>query len=261
MRLAVKAYNALYELALVLFRTGDIERADRYMRVTLKDAYTSHYESRYDDVILSELEIMNVLLEQQKQKRRAVLSTAIAIALLLAVAILSLLLLNGYSGRLAISRKQLSEVSKIKDNFLAIYMEKCVDYLNKVDEYRSSLRHTAKQDGPEAIMAQLRKPSFAAGEFDGLLTALDTTFLGIFPDFVDKVNMHMQEEYQLAMPQPGTLSTELRILALIKMGISKRQKIAKILNMSVTTVYSYHCNLQKHSLHPDDSFDRIIAGL
>ena len=261
MRLAVKAYNALYELALVLFRTGDIERADRYMRITLKDAYTSHYESRYDDVIRSELEIMNVLLEQQKQKRRAVLTTALAIALLLAVAILSLFLLNGYSERLAISRNKLSETSKIKDGFLAMYMEKSVDYLNKVDEYRSSLRQTARQEGHDAIMAMLRKPSFAAGEFDGLLTSLDSTFLGIFPDFVEKVNAHMQEEYQLAIPPKGTLSTELRILALIKIGISKRQKIAKILNMSVSTVYSYHCNLQKHSLHPDDSFDSVIASL
>lgn len=261
MRLAAKAYNALYELARILFKTGDIERADRYMRITLKDAYTSHYESRYEDVILSELEIMNVLLEQQKQKRRAFLTTTVAIALLLGVAILSLLLLSRYSSRLSLSRKQLSEASKIKDSFLAMYMEKCVDYLNKVDEYRSSLRHTAKQDGPGAIMAMLRKPSFAEGEFDGLLASLDSTFLGIFPDFVEKVNAHMQEEYQLAMPEKGTLSTELRILALIKIGISKRQKIAKILNMSVTTVYSYHCNLQKHSLHPDDSFDRVIAGL
>ena len=87
------------------------------------------------------------------------------------------------------------------------------------------------------------------------------TFLGIFPDFADKVNAHMQPEHQLSMPAKGVLSTELRILALIRMGISKRQRIAKVLNMSVTTVYSYHCNLQKHSLHPDSSFDSIIANL
>ena len=68
MRLGVKAYNALYELARILFRTGDIERADHYMRITLKDAYSSHYESRYEDVIRSELEIMNVLLEQEGAK-------------------------------------------------------------------------------------------------------------------------------------------------------------------------------------------------
>ena len=261
MRLSVKAYNALYELALILFRTGDIERADRYMRITLKDAYSSHYESRYDDVIQSELEIMNVLLEQQKQKRRAYFTTILAIALLLAVAVVSIFLLSRYSSRLNISRRKLSEVSKIKDNFLADYMEKCVDYLNKVDEYRSSLRRTVKQDGPDAVVAMLRRPSFADEEFDGLLVHFDSAFLGIFPDFVDKVNAEMQPEYQLEMPSKGELTTELRILALIRMGISRRKKIAKVLNMSVTTVYSYHSLLQKHSLHPGSDFDRVIGSL
>lgn len=261
MRLGVKAYNALYELARLLFKTGNIERADKYMRITLKDAYSSHYESRYEDVIRSELEVMNVLLEQQKQKKRAYYITSVSIAMLLLVAVISLVLLARYSSRLDLSRRQLSEVSRIKDSFLAMYMEKCVDYLNKVDEYRSSLRRTLKQDGASAVSAMLRQPSFAAGEFDGLLSHFDSAFLGIFPAFVDKVNEHMQPEYRLEMPAKGELSTELRILALIRMGISKRQKIAKVLNMSVTTVYSYHCNLQKHSLHPDSGFDAVIANL
>ena len=261
MRLSVKAYNALYELALILFRTGDIQRADRYMRITLKDAYASHYESRYEDVIAAELEIMNLLLAEQKEKRQAIISTTVAITLLLVVAIVSLLLLSRYSSRLSLSRKQLSEASRIKDSFLAIYMEKCVDYLNKVDEYRSSLRRSAKQGGPETVIAMLRRPSFADEEFDDLLAHFDSAFLGIFPDFVDKVNEHMQEPYRLSVLPGGALSTELRILALIRMGISKRQKIAKVLNMSVTTVYSYHSNLQKHSLHPHAGFDSIIANL
>jgi hypothetical protein len=225
------------------------------------DALSSHYKNRYNDIIHSEFEIMNALLKQQEQKKRAYLIGAAAIALLLAVALLSLLLLGLYSSRLQQSRSALSEVSSIKDGFLANYMEKCVDYLNKVDEYRSSLRKTVRHEGADAVLAMLRKPSFAAGEFSDLLSSFDSTFLGIFPDFVDKVNEQMQPEYELTMPREGTLSTELRILALIKMGIVKRQKIAKILNMSVTTVYSYHSNLQKHSLHTNASFDSIIAGL
>lgn len=261
LRVSAKAYNALYELARILFRRGDIRRADRYMRMTLEDAASSHYALRYNDIILSEFEIMNVVLKQQRNRTITLVVAILSISLVLLFALVLLFLLSRYSSRLTVSQRKLSEVSKIKDGFLANYMEKCVDYLNKVDEYRSSLRHTAKQDGPEAILAMLRKPSFAAGEFHGLLSSLDSTFLGIFPDFVDKVNGHMQEAYRLTMPEKGTLSTELRILALIKMGISKRQKIAKILNMSVSTVYSYHCNLQKHSLHPDESFDRIIASL
>ena len=261
LRVSAKAYNALYELARILFRRGDIQRADRYMRMTLEDARTSHYALRYNDIIQSEFEIMNVVLKQEKHRHYTYIVGIVSVSIMLFVALALVFLLGRYSNRLTVSQRKLSEVSSIKDGFLANYMEKCVDYLNKVDEYRSSLRRTAKEDGPDAIMAQLRKPSFAAGEFSGLLTSLDSTFLSIFPDFVDKVNTHMQEEYRLAMPQKGTLSTELRILALIKMGISKRQKIAKILNMSVTTVYSYHCNLQKHSDIPAGKFDRTIAAL
>ena len=261
LKVSAKAYNALYELARILFRSGDIKRADRYMRITLEDAYSSHYALRYNDIISSEFEIMNVVLKQERDRKIVYIVGIIIVSFMLLVAIALLLLLSRYSTKLNISGQKLNEVSKIKDGFLANYMEKCVDYLNKVDEYRSTLRHTAKQDGPGAIMAMLRKPSFAAGEFNELLASLDSTFLGIFPDFVDKVNEHMQDGYKLEMPEKGTLSTELRILALIKMGISKRQKIAKILNMSVTTVYSYHSVLQKHSLHPDDSFDKVIAGL
>lgn len=261
MRMSVKAYNSLYQLARILFREGEIERADRYMRITLNDAYAANFHSRYDDVIKSELEIMNVLLEQQHKKKRAYSMTSISIALMLILAVILLVLQSRYSTRLSISREKLSEVSKIKDSFLAIYMEKCVDYLNKVDIYRSSLRHAVKHEGAEAAIAMLRAPSFADGEFKDLLADFDSAFLGIFPDFVDKVNEHMQPEYRLQMPGKNALSTELRILALIRMGISKRSKIAKVLNMSVTTIYSYHSNLQKHSLHPDSSFDSVIAVL
>ncbi len=261
LRVSAKAYNALYELARILFRRGDIQRADRYMRITLADANSSHYALRYNDIISSEFEIMNVVLKQEQNRKIAYIVGIVAVSFMLLVAIALVLLLGHYSTELNVSGQQLNEVSKIKDGFLANYMEKCVDYLNKVDEYRSTLRHTAKQEGPKAIMAMLRKPSFAEGEFNELLSSMDSTFLGIFPDFVDKVNEHMLPDYRLEMPDNGKLSTELRILALIKMGISKRQKIAKILNMSVTTVYSYHSLLQKHSLHPDDSFDKVIAGL
>ena len=261
MRLSVKAYNSLYQLALILFREGDIERADRYMRITLNDAYASNFHSRYNDVIKAELEIMNLLLEQQQEKKRAYFTTIASIALALIIAVISLVLQRRYSTKLSMSREKLSEVSKIKDSFLAMYMERCVDYLTKVDNYRSSLRHAVKHEGAQAAIAMLRAPSYADGAFKGLLADFDSAFLGIFPDFVDKVNEHMQPGHKLTMPQKGELSNELRVLALIRMGISKRSKIAKVLNMSVTTIYSYHSNLQKYSLHPDSSFDKIIAEL
>ena len=261
MRLSAKSYNALYSLAKILFREGDIVRADRYMRTTRQDALASNFKTRYENVFTLEVEIMNVMIQQLKQKKQAYLITTIVSILLLIFAIIMLRVVGRYSSRLNASHQKLNEASKIKDNFLAVYMEKCVDYLNKVDKYRSSLRQAVKKEGPEAAIAMLRNPSFADHEFKELLTGFDSAFLGIFPDFVEKVNEHMQEGHKLKMPSKGELSTELRILALIRMGITKRPKIAKVLNISITTVYTYHCNLQKNSLHSDSSFDKIIANL
>ena len=261
MRLAAKTYHALYLLYEILLQEGDIDRASRYLRVTRKDAFAANMRSRYEETMVTEMEIMDLLLEQYKQKHTAYFTTTIVTTILLAVAIILLGLLKRSSNRLLISKDKLSEVSKIKDKFLAIYMEKCVEFLNKVDNYRSSLRSAMKHEGIEAVTAMLRQPSFADGEFKELLADFDSAFLGIFPDFADKVNKHMKEGHHLTMPSEGELSTELRILALIRMGICKRQKIAKVLNMSVTTVYSYHSNLKKHSIHSDASFDKIIANL
>lgn len=261
MRLSAKTYNALYMLAQLLFKEGDIDRADHYMRVTRTDALASNYSSRYQKVFMFELEIMNALLQEQQRKKTAYLYATTVTILLIITMVFMLGLLYRYSSRLKVSLENLSVVTRIKDSFLATYMERCVDYLNKVDEYRSSLRQAVKHEGPEAAMAMLKHPSFADGEFKELLANFDAAFLGIFPDFVDRVNEHMQEEHRLSMPAEGELSTELRILALIRMGIIKRPKIAKVLNMSVKTVYSYHCNLHKHSLHPDSSFDKVISEL
>ena len=261
MRLSAKTYNALYLLAQLLFKEGNIKRADNYMRVTRKDALASSYQSRYEKVFLAEIEIANMLLTESQKKKTAYSYAVIVTALLLIVTVIMLVEVHKYSSRLKKSKESLSVLSRIKDTFLATYMERCVDYLNKVDQYRSTLRKTVKSEGFEGVAALLKQPSFAEGEFKNLLKDFDEAFLGIFPDFVEKVNKNMQSGHRLEMPSEGELSTELRILALIRMGIVKRKKIAKVLNMSVNTVYSYHCNLQKQSLHPDSSFDDIIANI
>lgn len=261
MRLSAKTYNALYMLSQLLFKDGEIDRANRYMRITRTDALASNYNIRYQDAFQIEFEIINALLREQRKKKTAFLFTTIITILMLVIMIYLLSLLNKRSHRLKISLEQVAVLSKIKDSFLATYMERCVDYLNKVDEYRSTLRKTVKTEGTEAVVLLLKQPSFSDKEFKNILHDFDTAFLGIFPDFIDKVNEHMQPEYRLPISSEGELSTELRILALIRMGITKRQKIAKVLNMSVNTVYSYHCNLRKHSLHSDSSFDKVIENL
>lgn len=261
LKISVKAYTALYELSMLLFDEGYTKRANRYIKITLEDAYSSHYHLSYKKLVRSSLSIMDALSWQSKQKMMIMIISLIVVSILLVIAVVLLVWLRRYSIKQKEMHAQVSELSKIKDEFLVRYMEKSVEYLYKVDDYRSTLRHAVKHDGLDAIPAILRKPSSAAEEFGSLLMMFDTSFLDIFPDFIQNVNLHMQDEWQLEQPAPKRLSTELRILALIRMGITKRQKIAHLLNLSVTTVYSYHYNMHKHSLHPKEDFDDIIKRL
>ena len=85
------------------------------------------------------------------------------------MAVAMLVEVHKYSSRLKVSRENLSVVSRIKDTFLATYMERCVDYIIKVDQYRSTLRKTVKNEGLEAVVALLKQPSFADKEFKEFL--------------------------------------------------------------------------------------------
>ena len=261
MQVSAKAYSALYELAVLLLQTGDLTRADKYMQFTLKDSYNSNYKISYDNITNSSLLIMKMLVRQEQKKQQSYLGTAIAIAVLLLISMLFTIHLRKYSTELEITRDKLSEVSNIKDHFLATYMEKCVSFLKKVDEYRSFLRKTEKSDGLDGLHAALRMPSFADGEFKDLVHYFDKTFLDIYPDFTEMVNKHMQQGHHLVQPSPETMSTELRILALMKMGITERYKIAHILNMSPKTIYPYLSKLKSHLQDPDVSLDEFVGSL
>ena len=75
------------------------------------------------------------------------------------------------------------------------------------------------------------------------------------------VNKHIQQGHHLAQPSPETMSTELRTLALMKMGITERYKIAHILNMSPKTVYPYLSKLKSHLQDLDVSLDELVGSL
>ena len=253
-RISAKGYGALMELSRICLMEGSAKRAVSYIQRTKQDALQYNYTSRYNYINSLELEILELLVAQERSRKRILYITGLIILSLLAVLVTFFI-------KLFHSHRKVEEVSRIKDSFLSIYMERCVDYLNKVDEYRSQLRQTAKKEGPESILAMLRKPLFADSEFAKLLKDFDTAFLGIFPDFVSNLNMIMRPEAQFRLNTDGSMSTHLRILALIRIGIADRRKIAKILNMSVTTVYSYHTHLQQSSLVPKKEFDKVVMTL
>jgi hypothetical protein len=98
-------------------------------------------------------------------------------------------------------------------------------------------------------------------ERDDLHNNFDRVFLNLFPDFVAVFNSCFKEEDQVVLKEDQLLNTELRIFALIRMGINDHEKIAKILDYSLTTIYSYKTRLRTKSILPNEEFDKKIMTI
>src|SRR5882757_10314498 len=98
-------------------------------------------------------------------------------------------------------------------------------------------------------------------EKEELLKSFDTVFLRIFPDFVGKFNSLFKEEDQVHLKEGEPLNIDLRIFALIRMGITDNDKIAQILGYSVNTIYAYKTRIKNRSIIPNDEFEARIKSI
>lgn len=94
-----------------------------------------------------------------------------------------------------------------------------------------------------------------------LFSAFDKAFMKLFPNFVDEYNKLFPKEYQVSIDSSGELSTEIRIFALMRVGISNPTDVAKYLNLSTNTIYVYKAKTKAKALVPKEEFDDYIMAI
>lgn len=251
--LAVKDNNALYLLAKALYEQGNIRRAARYLKQIIDDNRFCGYpalmdrNSKLDSIISSAIEEQNAI-------HKGLYCAIIVLVLII------ILLLSYHYRRQSIYNKRLEQASKNKNVLIAKYLELAADYICEVDNIKNSLRKTARKEGKDAVIQQLMTAPYADSEFPNFKKIFDEFFTWLYPDFADDINNIILENAYPIRAKSG-LNTELRILALIWLGISDRQKISKILHLSVQSVYTYHSLIQKSSCFSGDDFDKAIQTL
>ena len=251
LRTPVREYLSLYELALMMFEEKDMERAARYIQCTVADMLSCNYNTRIFHSSQAEM-IINQAVVYSINSRSRILTVMVSVFLLLLVIIALLLFhtqrqhrrlrrntsliyevnrrLHERNEQFRIVNDHLRDANKIKDSYVFRYMQLATHYIGRVDEYRMELRKTAKTDGTEALMRKLRSPSDVDRNYRDFYRIFDETFLGIFPDFVERVNELLEEPARFPVRSDGALSTELRILAVMRLGITDSGCIASFLN-------------------------------
>ena len=276
---AVKEYISLRRLATLLYEEGDIERSYLYMKRALEDAIYCNARLRVIEVS-DIMPIINKAYEDKTQREKHVTLLA-----LVSISVLSLMLiglvfllrrqmkklsvtqralrdknaelyqlndvLSKTNDALSESNDSLSEASRIKDMYIAQFMTECSTYIDKMELYRKQLRKVATTGSKAELLDILKSPTFIEKEVDAFFATFDATFLSLFPNFVHDFNQLLLPESQVVNKKDKRLNTELRICALIRLGINDNERLAAFLRCSKATIYSYRSRTRLKSLQPD----------
>ena len=279
----VKASRSLIHLSNLLFERGDIDRAYGYIVRAYEDATRSDARIGLEEINRSLPHIIDAYEKVEAHRKRQLKGfLTVTFLFLAALAAASLLL---YRDRKRIERMQkeiqrnneeikainaqleehvdqLKESNQIKDTYLGRYLSMFSEHINSLERYRSKLRVTAKSKDLEEILQALKSDAFIDTERRVLYDEFDATFLGVFPDFVGQLNGMLREEARIGeeLP-PGKLSNELRIFALIRLGVTESAKISQFLKKSPSTVYNYRVKLRNAALCDRDEFEKKLMEI
>ena len=276
----IRENTSLRLIADRLFDEGDIDRAYRYMRVAVDDA--NFYGTRLRNIQSSRIvpKILTAYQTKQDRNRRNMmwlLGIISVIAAMLVVGVFAIYQLLKRYRRLNDQKKaineQLSQVNvqlgdtveqlhetngllrereKLKEEYIARFLTLSSRFIDRGEEQRKALYRLHRDRKTEELARELKSTHFGNENAQLFYENFDNAFLNIYPNFVDEVNKLLQEGGKIEVKQGKRLTTESRVLALIRIGITDNQSIANILRASLTTIYTYRSKLKARALSKDD---------
>lgn len=269
-------YEALPRLARLCYDMNHTERAYSYLVCSMEDA-------GFCKARLRSLEASNIFpiidraykkqkAEQDKMNRLLIYGLAL-LAMVLVVAILSL---RRQMKRLSLTRKQLAQANgdlekankdlratvRIKEDYIARYLSRCRNYIDTLEEYRRALLKRFKAHQMEELYKELKSSATVQQEQERFFEEFDNAILNLYPHFVEQFNDLLLPEYRITPKGGQLLTTELRIFALIRLGVTDSQSIAHFLNYSVATIYCYRSKIRHQTnLSDNNLFEQKVMTL
>lgn len=289
LQLEKKEYISLRSLAYILYEEGDIDRAYKYMKRTLEDALFCNARLRTFE-ISKMMPIINEAYQKQNDTNRKQLITFLVSASILSLFLMVVLFLlfkqmkklskakqeisfansqlitlndelNIFNEKLNETNNTLKEANLVKEIYIGRYMDQCSVYISKLDEYRRKLNVIVSSGKTAELVKVIKSKEFIEEELKDFYHNFDKTFLLLFPNFIEDFNKLLIDNEDIKLKQGELMNTELRIFALIRLGISDSVKIAEFLRYSLSTIYNYRTKLRNKALGPRDEFEANVMRI
>ena len=152
---------------------------------------------------------------------------------------------------------RLFEANKIKEEYLGFFFTEYDDIFEKFNEFILNIAKDIDTGNPAKAKSRISRYDLKK-EKERLLHNFDTAFINLFPDFITEFNALMKDGEEIKLKENQILNKELRIFALIRLGITHNEKIAQILGYSVNSIYTYKTRIRNRSKVETEGFDKRL---
>ena len=293
---AIKENASMQALATVLYETGDIERAYDCIRSSMEDAMFSN--ARFRAYEASQIfPIIDLAYKEKINGKNSELRSYLILACILSFFLVLAIVytyrqmkrvarirkelyrtnvklnelndeLQGTNSQLHIVNKELSEANtnlseanQIKEAYIGHFLDLCSTYINKLEKYQNTLNKKAVEKKLDELYKMLKSSDMINNELKELYENFDNIFLHLYPNFVEEFNSLLLDEEKFVLKPNELLNVELRIFALIRLGITDSSKIASFLHYSANTIYSYRTRVRNKAAVPRDDFENRVMKI
>ncbi|RGV48610.1 hypothetical protein DWW10_21895 [Bacteroides intestinalis] len=285
---AVKQNRSLRLLAQIRNDKGDIRRAYRYLDISLQDA--NFYNTRLRNSQIAEaIPIIQKEYQLQRDKQALYLWAGIVISTFFLLLILGIALyLRKKRKDLSVARSQLLSINdklnrincevqekneelqsltsnlmesdRVKEKYIGHFLKLCSMYILKIGDYQKLVNRKIKSGQIEELYKLNSSTQYLLKESKDFYSQFDEAFLQIYPSFVKELNALLKEDQQYTLKEGEFLNAELRICALIRLGIKDSSQIAEFMGYNPVTVYTYRTKVKSRA-KDKNNFDQEILKI
>ena len=155
----------------------------------------------------------------------------------------------------------LNDSNRVKDEYIGKFLSVCSDYIDKLDNYRIKVNRKLKAGQQADVLRMTSSEQLKEDELKELFDHFDDIFLRLFPTFIDDFNALLKPGEEIVPTEKNHLNTDLRIFALIRLGIEESSKIAEFLRYSPNSIYAYRARIKNKAFGNRDEFEKLVKEI
>lgn len=274
---------AIQDLAMFLYNKEhqDISRADRYIHFAMEEAKSLNNRLRLIELSQKFPTIVSNYREKITKQNRMLSIILVCLSLLTgSIAIMLYFfvrqnkqlslhkktlssnndLLHSLNGRLHSLNERLLTTNARRERLAKLYIDLCTKYIDKLTKFETLVRRKIKAGQVQELLSMTSASRLSQDDASTFIAQFDKAFLDLYPTFVEEFNRLLKEEEQITPIQNGRLTTELRIFALVRLGVKESAEIAALLFYTPRTIYNYRSAF-KNKVKDKETFESDVMRL